>query len=98
MSDMTDEVLIQMVSELNGCLPKELGEDRGDAQFSLRSNGWSSAILFGDIYLWDDDNDERPWDDDGEDYAITVKDYIIQEYQKLVKLMNAVKFTGDGDE
>lgn len=82
-----EKELIDIVHELNCMLPEEM-LDRGDLCFSLHSTGWQSAILFGEIYLWDNDNDERPWADDTDDYAISVKDYVILEFNKIVELLN----------
>ena len=92
---MSTEELVTMIEELNQCLPKELAEDRADAQFCIHSNGFQTVVLFGETYLWDTDNDERPWNEERDDYAISVKCYVVQEYNKLVELMNKANFTGE---
>jgi hypothetical protein len=92
---MKDKDLIDLVYELNCLLPDDLLIERGDCSFNLRSSGWQSVILFGDIYLWDNDNDMRPWDEETDDYAISVKDYVIQEFNNIVKLLNTVNLNAE---
>jgi hypothetical protein len=88
---MSDEELIRMVSDLNDCLPPKLNEELGLC-FSLWCNGYTSVVLFNDYPLWNEDNDERPWDEEGDDYAISVKDWVIQEFKKMTELMSAADF------
>jgi len=94
---MNDRELIDLVYGLNCLLPEDLVTQRGDCSFNLRSSGWQSVILFGDIYLWDNDNDPRPWDDETDDYAITVKDYVIQEFNNVLEQLNKVNLNVESE-
>jgi hypothetical protein len=93
---MKDEELIELVYELNGFLSESLMAAGGG--FSLYSNGYTSVILFGEFVMYDGDNDERPFDEDANDYAMTVKEWVISEYNKLTKMMTEVNFTGEQDD
>ena len=92
---MSDDEMVALVYELNGCIPEAIAENYGGGAFSMQSSGYTSVILFGEFLMYDEDNDERPMDDEGNDYIMTVKEYVIDEYNKLTALMAEANFTGD---
>lgn len=88
---MNNNELTEIVCELNECLPKKL-ENVCNAHFVFWSCGWQSCILFSEILLWDDCNEERPFDEEKNEYAISIKDYVIERYKELVENMGKADF------
>ena len=75
--------LQEMVQRLNEGLPEELVEE-GVVYFEFSTTGCCDSILLNNILLWDSENDEREWDEDIDDYAETIEEYVIRRFQELV--------------
>jgi len=81
---------LEIVSELN----QELFDVHGEVeeQFFYTSSGYIDIIGFGDIALWDSENESRSWDDDKNCYP-NLKPHIkmlLNDYGKRL-----IKYTTD---
>ena len=89
---MTNKELIEMVFDLNEKIPEEFFLERSDCQFEFHSNGCSNIITFGNIYIWGDDDDPREYDDEKDDYNISIKNYVIKEFNRIILSLSNIKF------
>jgi len=59
-------------------------QDFGWVGFTYQSDGYNDAIFFNDICLWNSDDDYREYDDEKDDYAETVEEYVTKRYLCLI--------------
>ena len=78
--------LQEIVQRLNDLLPDELLDE--GVTFSVYTCGYAESISIGDISLWDSDNDDREWDDDMDDYAQTIEEYVVVKFKHIVALLS----------
>ena len=83
------EDLLKVVEDLNDRLPEGLTEN-GYTVFSIYHNGYVTGISFGEIPLWDCENDDRPWSDEGDEYTMSIEEYVVKEMKKILSLLNSV--------
>ena len=57
---------LQIIDELNQELYEKLGET--DWEFSYSTNGYVHIIKFGEIVIWNSEDDEREWIEEKNDY------------------------------
>lgn len=72
---------LDVINELNEMLYDKHGELC--EVFELRSSGYYNAIFIYDVRLWLDDDDDRWFDEEKNDYEPLVP-FIIKEYNKLI--------------
>ena len=76
-----------LVFELNQEIFNKYGEV--DDEFNYITNGYVDMIKFGDVHLWNSDDDGREWNEDENDYE-PLKPYLLKVLKaygkKLVKL------------
>ena len=53
--------------------------------FTLYSSGWFTQINFMGVCVYNDDNEEREWDEETEDFTPSVEEYCIQEAKKVLE-------------
>jgi len=77
-----NEDLTKVVYILN-CTLYELTCNEEITPFTLEANGWMSCISFMGHQIYNDDDDGRMQDDEG-NYTQTVEEYCIQEAIKVL--------------
>ena len=85
---MTEEQkALQLVEDLNGEIytiyPDEVTHGTIPS-FEFSSNGVSYYISFNGCCLWDSDNDERPWDESGNEQE-DLRRYIIRKAYTMAR-------------
>ena len=81
--------LVEIVDELNETLP-----ENAEQFFSFTYLSYWVAISFGDIQLWDSENDDREFDEDKNEYKPLLpylKKRLNEELEKLNYLNSYVK-------
>lgn len=75
----------------------ELGEPWWDKGYNLsaHTNGFQMCVCLGDLYLWDDTDDQRDYvyDDKNDDHLITEEGYEMRESLRSY-LVKELKFIG----
>lgn len=74
---------IQIVEELNAILYQQSG-DNCQTFFTYTSRGFDHSIAFGDVILWYDENDERKFDEESNQYEPLLP-FVVKQFNKLVK-------------
>lgn len=93
---MEPQEIARLMSNLNEEL-MENGENENfclnyGAWFSYKTDGYTIVILFADIILWNDDNDERKYDDKLDDYE-PLEPFIRKQFNGLVEWMSKLTLT-----
>jgi hypothetical protein len=99
---MEPQEIVRLISNLNEEL-MENGENEDfclnyGAWFSYKTDGYINVILFMDIMLWNDDNDEREYDDKLDDYE-PLEPFIQKRFNEVVEGINKLTIINHrGDE
>ena len=56
--------------------------------FEYRTCGYCEYITYGDLYIWDSDNDDRIWKSETE--PETLVEFCLRELSKHVDMLNAI--------
>lgn len=93
---MKPNEIVNMVADLNekviGIVHYKL-YDKGIEPFNYITNGYCHSIDFFNIQLWNSENDEREYINEGtdlEDYE-PLEDFIIREANKICTLIGEIK-------
>ena len=73
------------------------GDEFGDGELprcSFRTDGYCQLITFGNLNVWDSENDERPWNDD-KDEPEPIDEYVFRIINYYCQKVGKIKF---GDE
>jgi len=84
--------LINLVEKLNIQL-FEQGWEGGEYEFTYLNNGYIEAVEFNETLLWNSDTDEREWDDEKDEYKLTVQEYVIKKFYEYRDNLNKITLT-----
>ncbi len=86
---MQPEDYVQIINNLNDHLEKI--DDKTSSCFSYKTNGYQTLIMFDDNILYNDDWDERFFDEDKNDYE-PLEPFIKKEFNKYLDDLNKFRF------
>ena len=78
-----------VVASLNEAIP-DLWHGNQTLFFEFSSNSYCQCILFNGIRLWNDDDDERDYDDNGEHEPLLP--FVKRRFNALCDSMNQIRF------
>ena len=85
---MNDKEIIDAVMAIN----TEMHDNSGNEYMYLTytTNGWASAVMFGDYQIWSDDEDMREYNEETDEYEEIEKclrRQLTEEIEKIKKLL-----------
>jgi len=80
---------LKAVNNLNEELYERSGET--EATFIYWTNGFVDCIKFGELWLWDSENDDRDWIEDKNDYE-PFEPFIKRMFNEEVEKLHKLKF------
>jgi len=88
--------LINLVGDLNTQLVEQ-GYDDGSQEFIYFNNGYIEFVGFNGFTLWNSDADEREWDDEKDEYKLTVQEYVIKKFYEYRENLSKITLTLEED-
>lgn len=80
---MKAQDVIDAVCELNDQYYDQSKEYQEHTPFVVTCTGYQIVVKFFGIRIWDDDNNDMDWDETGNEYRHTIKEWLIIKSQKL---------------
>lgn len=86
-----EEDLKDIVNSLNNEL-FNFGFDDGEIEFSYTTNGYVSIVEFLGVTVYNSEVDDRDWDEELDDYEVTIEQSIRYRSNDLLKALKELRF------
>lgn len=85
---------LELIEELNDKIFKIPYFENIQVGFEYNTNCYTDIIKFGELILYCSENDSlSEWDEEKQDFVdITLKEFVIKEFNKLVINLNKINF------
>ena len=78
---------------LNENIPENYDEQ---SYFTYETSGYWEAIKFGEVILWDSENEPRKWNEKNKEYE-DLENFIKKQFNRYVNKIKSMRFTGIKD-
>jgi len=75
---------MEFIAELDSAAEED---GTSSSVYIVATPAWGHTIMLSDEPLWSSDEDEREWDDDKDDYAETVEEFVLNKIEQRAKRM-----------
>lgn len=84
--------IIGIVEKLNEEIEDNpnIGNDAEPLRFSYITDGYTDIVEFGGIHLWNDDNEERHYDEETDEFE-SLESFLRKQFNNLKKYINEIK-------